>query len=159
MPGPMEPGRNPHRFGLGGHRDRVQKTLKDNLKRIPGIEPVRFEPSRTGMEYQVVGDAAIDIFARGVITAESARVQLNWWPQPDEPDWFEFHYTDSTGYNCGWHRHKNKHVNGIDHFQKDLPTEDEIRYEPVSFEYNNPAGLVWEIIDDRLTQQVRERYQ
>lgn len=31
-------------------------------------------------------DIATDIFAHGVITAESARVQLNWWPQSDEPD-------------------------------------------------------------------------
>jgi hypothetical protein len=154
----MNPGRNPHRYGLGGHRNRVQQTLKDHLNRVPGIERVRFETSRTGIDYQVVVDIDIDIFAHGVITAESARVQLNWWPQLSDPDWFEFHYIDPTDYNCGWHRHHNTHVDGLDHFQEYLPTSDETHYEPVTFEYDNPAGLVWEIIDDRLIQQVTEQY-
>ena len=159
MPGPRDAGRNPYLHGLGGRRDQIQQTFKDNLRRIPGIENVRFEPSRTGIDHQVAGDIITEIFARGAITAESAWIQLNWWPQQSDPDWFEFHYIDATDYNCGWHRHQNTHVAGLDHFQEHFPETDETHYEPVTFEYETPVGLVWEIIDDRLTQQVIDRYQ
>ena len=84
------------------------------LEKFP--EPVvRFEESGTGVEYQVFADINTAIFAEGGIKSEEASVTVNWWPLHDQDDrsWYNFHYYDSSGFDCGWHRHENEHIDGI----------------------------------------------
>lgn len=99
------------------------------------------------------------IFADGVISADEAYVQINWWPQPDgEAIWFQIHYIESSGFDCGWHRHANDHVDRLDHFQERESPEEGYRYREVSFEAENPIGILWEVVDERLQDRLRQRY-
>lgn len=100
MPGPSESGPNPHRNLVGRRRTRIQSCVYDALKRIPGIEDVRLEESGTGISEQVAASVNTAIFADGVVPCDDATLQVNWWPQPEEDDWFQIHYADGTGFDC-----------------------------------------------------------
>jgi len=88
--------------------------LHQNLKRVPGLVDTRFEKSGTGAGLQLRAEVDTTVFADGVIDADGAYVQINWWPQAGEngEDWYQIHYTDSTGFDRGWHRQPNEHVEG-----------------------------------------------
>ena len=133
MGGPSEPNRNPFEPDVGRARNRIHERVYDNLQRIPGIVDVRFERSGTGIGQQIRGDVDTTVFAQGLITAEAASIQANWWPQPDdETDWFQVHYFEVDGFDCGWHRHENDHVDGLDHYQERESPDEAYRYEVVN---------------------------
>lgn len=98
------------------------------------------------------------IFADGVVPGEESTLQVNWWPQPEEDDWFQIHYADATGFDCGWHRQVNDHVDGLDHFQQREDSSAEYEYHSVSFGANNPVGTLWEVVDERLVDRVTDHY-
>jgi hypothetical protein len=159
MNGPPNPGSSPFDNPVGQARNRAQSKIYEQLKRIPGLSDVRYEDSGTGIGLQARSDIDTTVFADGVIAYPEAYIQANWWPQPDdEPNWFQFHYTDSSGFDCGWHRQPNDHVNGLDHFQERDSSEEEYRYEPVTFEHRTATGLTWEIIDGLLVDVLLDRY-
>ncbi len=161
MPGPPESGRNPYEHPVGDGRNQIQRSLATNLKKVPGIESVRYENSQVGVEHQLVGDIDTSIFAEGIITAETATVQINWWPLHDDEDrnWYQFHYYESDGFDCGWHRHDNNHVDGLDHYQERQSPDDEYEYYTFQPHFSNPVGLLWEIVDDRLVSRLKMRYE
>ncbi|WP_193361391.1 hypothetical protein [Halococcus hamelinensis] len=131
----------------------------EELKKVPSTEIVNYAETRTGIDHQVVATFDTGIFANGIIADHDAKIYANWWPQPapDKAE-FKFHYTDSSGYDCGWHRQKNEHVDGLDHFQERTDSEEEYEYEAVEFEQDNPTGLVWEIADDKLKRRVQTQH-
>jgi hypothetical protein len=158
MNGPPKPGRNPHDHPLGRLRDRAHQQLHSNLKKVPGIEQVRFEESGTGVEYQIGADVNTDVFASGEIPSDEASLKVNWWPQADKEAWFEFHYWDGTGYDCGWHREPNDHVDGLAHFQERESAGNDYEYEPFSVGQDVPVGILWTIADEKLVKHLLERY-
>lgn len=104
MTGPPEPGQNPYKYPIGKCRDRIQSRVYTNLKRIPSIDEVYFSDSDTGVGKQIIGTFHMDVFADGVVTSDSAYVKINWWPLQDgDQPWFQIHYIESDGFNCGWH--------------------------------------------------------
>lgn len=142
----------------GGKRRRILSILRDELRKVPSTEIVAYAETRTGIDVQVAATFNLSIFVDGAVDAEGATIYVNWWPQPLEKDRFKFHYVESTGFNCGWHRQENDHVDGLDHYQEQTDPEKDYSYEPVEFEQNNPTGLVWEITVDRLTTRVRDHH-
>lgn len=158
MTEPPEPGGNSYERVLGTRRNRIQNQLYENLKKVPGIEEVRYQESGTGIDHDIVGVIDTQIFADGVIEADESWVKVNWWPQPDGQSWFQIHYVEENGFNCGWHRQENNHVDGLDHYQEEEPSTDEVTYEPVNFEFDRPVGLLWEIVNGRLVERLKERY-
>ena len=99
------------------------------------------------------------IFADGLISSDEAYIQVDWWPQPNgKVSWFEIHYVESDGFDCGWHRHANDHVNGLDHFQERESPEEAYQYRAVSFNTDNPVGILWVVVDERLQNLLRRRY-
>ncbi|MDR5656680.1 hypothetical protein RH831_05740 [Halodesulfurarchaeum sp. HSR-GB] len=159
MPAPPTPGRNPFDHPIGGTRERALTAMATNLRKIPGTTNVRFESSTTGVDEELVGELDPNIYGDGILDVAAATVTLNWWPQPDsDAYWYRIHYHDSSGFDCGWHRHENDHVDGLDHYQeRDSPDEDYVYY-PFEPEYTNPIGLVWEIVDGRLSTRLEMRY-
>lgn len=159
MPGPRSPGRNPHNHPIGNDRDQALHLMLINLRKIPGTESVRFEDSGTGVDKEVRGEFNTDVFANGVIEAAEASVKVNWWPLDDEDKyWYQFHYTDSTGFDCGWHRQKNDHVDGLDHYQERESVDQEYEYYQFFPSFEHPVGLLWEIVDGRLVKRLKMRY-
>lgn len=160
MNGPPDPGRNPFDHAVGRVRNRIQNRVFENLKRIPGIIEVRWETSGTGIGHQIRGDVETRMFANGCIPTDDAYLQVNWWPQSAGDDnWFQIHYTDATGFDCGWHRQKNDHVDGLDHYQERDNPDADYEYEPVAFDAENPIGILWETVDERLTRRLCTRYE
>lgn len=139
---------------VGSARRRIQQRVRQHLKGIPGITNVRFEESGTGIGYQIRCDVDTMVFANGVVNCDEAYLQVNWWPQvDDESSRFQIHYVESTGFDCGWHRQENDHVDGLDHYQERVGSDEGYAYEAVTFESENPVGLLWEVVDERLRQR------
>jgi len=144
----------------GGKRERIHRRIKRNLQKVPGTETVEYVESRTGVEMQVRATVDTDIYADGVVDAETAHIYADWWPQPaGEPDRFKVHYTDSTGADCGFHRQENDHVEGLDHYQMRSSPSDPYHYESIGFDYDNPAGIIWEVVHERLPERLKEQYE
>lgn len=142
----------------GGRRNRSLSIVKENLKKVPCVDVVEWVPTRIGVDLQLRATIDCQIFADGRVTADDVYISVNWWPQPDDGlAHFKYHYVESSGYNCGWHRQPNDHVDGLDHFQESEGDEDGYRYEPISFDFDNPVGLTWEIAGDRLESRILER--
>lgn len=158
MTEPPESGRNSDQYPVGQRRTRIQSRVYDTLKRIPGTEEVRLEESGTGIGDQVAASVSTSIFADGVVPCDEAALQVNWWPQLEGDDWFQIHYADATGFDCGWHRQANDHVDGLDHFQWREDPDGEYDYHSVGFEANNPVGILWEIVDERLVERITDHY-
>lgn len=159
MSPPPTPGRNPDTHQIGYDRDQALHQMLINLRKIPGIQTVRFEESGTGVDRELQADFNTDVFEDGIIVAAEASVKVNWWPLDDEDRyWYQFHYSDSTGFDCGWHRQQNDHVEGLDHYQERESPDDEYDYYPFSPSYRNPVGLTWEILDGRLIERLKMRY-
>ena len=160
MSGPPSPGRNPYDHLIGDDRNQVLHTVHLNLRKVPGTKAVRYEESGTGVEKQVVADFDTDVFADGVIQAEGASIEVNWWPLEESPDryWYKFHYYDSTGFDCGWHRQENDHVDGLDHYQERESPDAEYEYAVFDPARSHPLSLLWEIVSGRLVSRLEIRY-
>lgn len=159
MTGPSDGGRNPYRFPAGRRRSRAHRRLSKNLKRIPGIDSVHYDRSEVGVEHEIVGEVNTDVFANAVVSCKEASVKVNWWSHvEDDPPWFQFHYWDESGFDCGWHRQPNDHVDGLEHYQERVDPGESYRYESVEFESENPIGLLWEIVDGRLPDRLRSHF-
>jgi len=59
---------------------------------------------------------------------------------------FTFHYTDDSGFDCGWHNHEQDHVEGIGHYQERSHPEDAYTYSPHHFNSREPARLTWSVL-------------
>lgn len=129
---------------LGQERHRILRELRHQLERHPAVEDVRGVPGGTFRELRA--DLEPSAFGR---SAESASLRVSWWPAPDDPE-FVFHYSESTGFDCGWHREPNPHVDGKTHYQERGGPDDTYEYEAVSLPTRTPSRLLWTILDDRL---------
>lgn len=159
MNGPPSTNGNPFEFTIGRQRQYVHTSLYNNLAKIPGVENVRWGESNAGIAEEIRADIAVDVFANGVIPCSEAHLTVNWWPQESgERDWFQIHYWDDTGFDCGWHRHDNDHVDGLTHYQERDDEDDEYDYSSISFDHENPIGILWDVVDDQLIQVILSRY-
>jgi len=146
---------------LSGRRSRIFHQLRTDLNRHPGISVVELRPCRDGKDRRLVGTFDTDIFVDGLVAADEATIYVNWWPHPPGyDDQFKFHYTESSGYDCGWHRqpHEDSSEIPFDHFQQRPSPDDEYQYRSVDFGEDTPTGILWEITSERLPRTVRSRY-
>lgn len=158
MNGPPEPGNDRDGYPVGRQRQRVQSQLFSQVKNVPGLADTRLEESEAGIDHQIVADVETMTYADGVVPADDAGVQLNWWPNPGGEDYFQFHYWDGSGVDCGWHRQPNDHVDGLDHYQVRASSEDEYGYEAVAFAAESPTGTTWEVLGERLPSRLHDLY-
>ena len=160
MNGLPEPGPSPFTHPIGHARSRIQNRLYLNLKRIPGLVEPRFVESEAGIGGKIRADVETMVFANGVIPTGEASVHANWWPQPDdEQDWFQIHYADETGFDCGWHRQANEHVDGLGHYQERDGVGSAYEYESVTLDVENPVGILWDVVDERLPARLWSHYE
>ena len=69
---------------------------------------------------------------------------------------FSFHYSDESGFDCGWHHEPNPHVDGWAHYQERDGPDEEYEYEAVVFGSSQPVRVLWEILE-RLEQTLQSR--
>lgn len=134
---------------LGQERHRILRVLQRELERHPAVRHARGIPDGRFRELRADLDPAV--LGRDV---EEAVLRVAWWPAPDRAE-FAFHYRDSSGFDCGWHREPNPHVDGWTHYQERPGPVAAYRYEPVSFVAETPPRILWEVLD-RLTERLAE---
>jgi hypothetical protein len=149
---PASGGIRHHRLADGGSpfandRHRILRAVIDALRRHPVVTDARGQPPSTFTEV-----SATLAPRRWGHDATDATLRVTW--QPLDPPEFAFHYSEG-GFDCGWHREPNPHVDGDDHYQERVGDE-AYRYEPVSFEGETAPELTWEIME-RLRQRLDRR--
>lgn len=133
MPGPTNSGAG------SGDRHRILRTLKRELTRHPIVTDATGQPPSTFTEIRA------DLTpARWGHPVEDATLRVTWFP--DTRAQFVFHYSESTGFDCGWHREPNPHVDQWTHYQERPSDDAPYSYEAVSFETDSPTTLVWEVM-------------
>ncbi|WP_008527343.1 hypothetical protein [Halorhabdus tiamatea] len=131
---------------LGQQRHRILRELRRELERHPAVQRVNGSPADSVSELRATLDPGI----LGA-DAEEATLRVTWWPMPDDPG-YVFHYSDDTGFDCGWHREPNPHVDGKLHYQERSSAES-YQYESVSFSAETPPRILWTVLD-RLTDRL-----
>ncbi len=92
-------------IGLSGRRGRIFEQLRVNLNHHPATETVVVRPTRDQKDRKLIAQFDTQILVDGLVDADEARLEINWWTHPAGiDDQFKFHYVESTGYDCGWHR-------------------------------------------------------
>lgn len=132
---------------LGQERHRILRELQHELERHPAVQCVTGSPDDKYRELRATLDPAV----LGV-EAEEATLLVTWWPAPNDPE-YAFHYSDDSGFDCGWHREPNPHVDGKLHYQERSSADEPYEYESVSFSSDTPPRVLWTVLD-RLTDRV-----
>jgi hypothetical protein len=140
-------GRDPDR-NHGRERHRILRQLRRELERHPAIRSVRGVPDGRFRELRAEIDPAA--FDRD---AASATLRVAWWPAPEDPE-FVFHYSESTGFDCGWHREVNPDVEGMAHYQERGGLDEAYESEAVELPTLVPTRLCWTILE-RLEDRLR----
>ncbi|PCR89488.1 hypothetical protein CP557_02410 [Natrinema ejinorense] len=146
---------------LSGRRGRIFEQLRINLNHHPATETVVVRPTRDQKDRKLVARFDMQILVDGLVDADEARLEINWWTHPDGiGDQFKFHYVESSGYDCGWHRQPHPEESDIpfDHFQQRASPESDYQYQGVDFLEKTPVGLLWEVTRTRLPRIIRARY-
>jgi hypothetical protein len=132
----------------GRERHRVLRELRRELERHPAVQQVAGTPANEYRELHATLYSAV----LGV-DADEATLRVTWWPAPDDPE-YAFHYSDDTGFDCGWHREPNPHVDGKLHYQERSGPGEPYEYESVSFAADTPPRILWAVLD-RLTDRLQ----
>lgn len=133
--------------GLGQERHRILRELQRELERHPAVQRVTGTPDDKYRELRAILDPAV-LSAE----AEKATLRVTWWPAPGDPE-YAFHYSDDTGFECGWHRQPNPHVDGKLHYQERSSPDEPYEYESVSLSAAAPPRILWTVLD-RLTDRI-----
>jgi len=119
-------------------RHRALRGVIDALRRHPVVTAAKGDPPSTFTEVRATLDPQ-----RWDHDADTATLRVTW--QPLDPPEFAFHYSED-GFDCGWHREPNPHVDGDAHYQERVDSEP-YRYEAISFEGETAPELVWEVLE------------
>jgi len=135
----------------GGHDPRhasheALRQIRDQLRRHPMITAVDGLPHdtlhtelRANVEPSSIG-----------IDAPDGTLTVRWFVSaPTEPVRFTFHYSDESGFDCGWHHHEQDHVDGLGHYQQ--RTAETYTHEEFTFGSKEPSRVVWEVLEELQT--------
>lgn len=134
-------------------RHRILRALREQLERYPAITNAQGIPEGQYAEVRAEIDPAY--IGR---TADHATVRVTWHPNPTEVSVenrkrtsvaanFTFHYSESSGFDCGWHLEPNPHVSGHLHYQERRSPDDEYSYEEFTLNATSAVGVLWEVLD------------
>ena len=150
----------------GRDRHRILRELRGELARHPAVLSVAGEPPSEYRELQATLDPSW--FGRSGATAS---LRIAWIPDPspgpEDSDrmsdawmrtpiraYYTVHYSEPSGFDCGFHCEPNPHIDGLLHYQERDEVSNPYTYEPISFDACSVSGLLWEMMDalaNRLT--------
>mgnify|MGYP006269551789 CR=1 FL=1 len=148
----------------GRDRHRILRELRGELARHPAVLSVTGEPPSEYRELQAALDPSW--FGR---SGSTASLRLMWLPDPspgpEDADrtsdtwmrtpiqaYYTLHYSESSGFDCGFHCEPNPHIDGLLHFQEREDVNEPYTYEPASFDAGSVSGLLWEMLDALATR-------
>ncbi|MDZ7731689.1 MAG: hypothetical protein U5K37_13460 [Natrialbaceae archaeon] len=126
--------------------------IRRSLQRHPAVKlasghpPGQFTRVQADVDPRVVGGAC-----------EMGSLIVRWYAGESveaRPE-FAFHYSDGSGFDCGWHHEPNPHVDGWGHYQERPSRNEEYVYEPITFESEVPVRVCWEVMD-RLRERLED---
>lgn len=108
------------------------------VRRARGAPPGQFTRVRADIDPRVLG-----------AEPEDGALVIRWYAgeTPDARPEFSVHYSDASGFDCGFHHEPNPHVSGWAHYQQRASSDEEYAYEPVSFASEHPVRVLWEALD------------
>ncbi len=122
------------------------RQIREQLTRHPLITSVEGLPHDT-LYKELRAD--VDPSIIGTETP-SGTLTVRWFVgDPTDPTRFTFHYSDESGFDCGWHHHEQDHVDGLGHYQK--REGGNYLYEAFQFGSKEPARVVWEVLEELQT--------
>lgn len=140
-------------YDPGAASHAVLRELRRTLERHPAVlrargkPPSQFTRIRAELDPRLLGAGA-----------DNGTLTVRWYDgeRTEADPEFSFHYTDSSGFDCGFHHEPNPHVEGKAHYQERESPDDEYVYENVSFASLTPVRVSWEVFD-RLEERLAER--
>jgi len=148
----------------GRGRHRILRELCGELARHPAVRSVAGEPPHEYRETQ----ASVDPREFGR-PSQTASLRVTWVPTPSPgPDasdrtsdtwlrtpihaYYTLHYSEESGFDCGFHCEPNPHVDGLLHYQERASAGDAYTYKPVTATARSASGLLWELMDTLAAQ-------
>ena len=142
----------------GRGRHRILRELRGELARHPAVRSVAGEPPQEYREIQ----ASVDPREFGR-SSQTASLRVTWLltlsPGPDASDrtsdtwlrtpihaYYTLHYSEESGFDCGFHCEPNPHVDRLEHVQERESPDAEYEYETAHFESQSPVDLCWDIL-------------
>lgn len=136
-------------------RHRVLRTLREQLERHPAITNAHGIPEGHYGEVR----AEVDPTYMGR-EADHATLRVTWYPDPTFPPEttsedrkrtsvtanFVFHYSEPSGFDCGWHLEPNPHVTGHLHYQERESPDDDYVYDKFTLTVTSAVGILWEVL-------------
>ncbi|MFA1611730.1 hypothetical protein [Halobellus rubicundus] len=131
-------------YDPGAASHTVLLELRRTVEGHPAVRHARGDPPDQFTHVE----AAIDPSALGSDVDEGT-LAIRWYAGEtvDARPEFAFHYSDASGFDCGWHHEPNPHVDGWAHYQERSTDEEAYDYEAISFGGLHPVPLCWEILD------------
>jgi len=143
----------------GRGRHRILRELRGELARHPAVRSVAGEPPHEYREIQ----ASVDPREFGR-SSQTASLRVTWLPTPSPgPDasdrtsdtwlrtpihaYYTLHYSEESGFDCGFHCEPNPHVDGLLHYQERDSAADAYTYEPATATARSASSLLWELMD------------
>lgn len=122
---------------------RALREIRRELERYPAV--IRTQGFPPDSHAQVEADLNPTHFGSDV---EAGSLTVRWFAgeMRDDPPQFSFHYSDETGFDCGWHHEPNPHVDGWGHYQERTDPDTAYAYEPYTFSTQAPSRVVWEVL-------------
>lgn len=132
---------------------RALREIRQELERHPAVDVAQGFPP----DAHATVEATLDPAQLSTAVTE-ASLTVRWFAgqSPEDPPQFSIHYSDDTGFDCGWHHEPNPHVEGWGHYQERSDPESRYAYEPYRFGSELPARVVWEVLSG-LTVVLDER--
>lgn len=140
--------------GPGSQNPGIYRNLKDVLRRQPQVVTVWFEPDAIRKSHLA---AEIDpIRLHPPSGPKPPTLEVRWKTAPPH-DSFRVDYHDpNTGFHCGWHRDDDHTDLGEIHLQYRTSEMNEPLREPVAFEAESPARLLWECCERLFGETIAE---
>lgn len=131
-------------YDAGAASHDILLELRRNAGRHPGVTEAHGVPDGQFTRVQATLDPTV--FGG---SAQSGSFTIRWFAgeAPTERAEFSFHYSEPSGFDCGWHCEPNPHVNGWEHYQERETPAEEYTYESVSFGSEHPVRVLWEVLD------------
>lgn len=142
--GGYDPGRASHAALL-----EIRRTLRRHPAVVEAVAdpPASFIRVRAELHPRLLGGSS-----------EAGTLTVRWYAgdSPETRPEFVFHYSDVSGFDCGWHHEPNPHVEGWGHYQEREREDGAYTYESVTFGSDIPVRVCWEVLE-RLAARLSDR--
>jgi len=131
-------------YDAGEASHTVLLELRRTITRHPGVSGARGDPP--DLFTAVHGDVDPRVFGGA---SEKGSLSVRWFTgasREDRPQ-FSFHYSEDTGFDCGWHHEPNPHVEGWAHYQGRESAAASYEYQPVEFASLQPVRVMWGVLE------------